>query len=99
MNLIELNKSSIQLLCEKHQVASMYAFGSVVSSRFNDKSDVDLLVKFKEIDLNQYFLNYLSLKESIESVLNKRVDLVEEQTLKNPILIRSINKNKQLVYG
>ena len=99
MNLIELNKSSIQLLCEKHQVASMYAFGSVVSSRFNDKSDVDLLVKFKEIDLNLYFLNYLSLKESIESILNKKVDLVEEQTLKNPILIRSINKNKQLVYG
>lgn len=99
MNLIEQNKKAIQQLCKSHQVDSMYAFGSVLTSDFNEKSDVDLLVRFKDIELNQYFTNYMSLKERLESIFHKNVELLEDQTLKNPILIRSINKNKQLIYG
>jgi hypothetical protein len=60
---------------------------------------VDLLVKFNDFDLTKYFINYTNLKESLENILHKKVDLIEEQTLKNPILIRSINNNKQLIYG
>ena len=99
MNIIEQNKSIINQLCTQHKVKTLYAFGSVLTNQFNDNSDVDLLVKFNDFDINNYFINYINLKESLENILHKKVDLVEEQTLKNPILIRFINNNKQLIYG
>jgi len=72
----------------------LYAFDSTGSGNFRPDSDIDLLVKFGNVDLFNYFDNYMDLKESLEELLNREVDLVEEQTLKNPILIRSINRNK-----
>jgi len=41
----------------------------------------------------------MELKENLESLFGRKVDLLEEQTLKNPILIRSINESKELIYG
>jgi predicted nucleotidyltransferase len=58
-----------------------------------------LLVKFKPIELALYFDNYINFKQNLESLFGRDVDLVEEQTLKNPILIQSINKSKELIYG
>jgi predicted nucleotidyltransferase len=66
---------------------------------FNNRSDIDFLVKFKDIDLSTYFDNYMNFKSNLENLFGREVDLVEEQTLKNPILINSINKSKELVYG
>lgn len=99
MNLIKQNQLAITQLCTKHNVQKLYAFGSVLTDNFNSNSDIDLLVKFNDFDVQDYFMNYSTLKENLEIVLRKKVDLLEEQTLKNPILIRSINKNKQLIYG
>jgi predicted nucleotidyltransferase len=58
-----------------------------------------LLVKFKPIDLARYFDNYIAFKEKLKALFGRDVDLLEEQTLKNPVLIKSINKNKELIYG
>ncbi len=77
----------------------MYVFGSALSDAMNENSDVDLLVRFKPFDLALYFENYMSLKETLKKVFNREVDLLEEQTLKNPFLIRSIERNKELIYG
>ena len=99
MNFIEQNKVSINQLCMLYNVKTMYVFGSVLTNSFNLDSDIDLLVKFNDFDVTKYFLNYTNLKESLEAIFNNKVDLIEEQTLRNPILIRSINKNKQLIYG
>lgn len=82
-----------------YNVEKMYLFGSVLNSNFNKESDIDLLVKFKSIELSKYFDNYMDLKENLEKLFGREVDLVEEQTLRNPILIKSINKSKELIYG
>ncbi len=99
-NILTTNINNIRNLCKKHKVSSLYLFGSATDeNRFNDDSDIDFLVSFNPIDLSEYFTNYLSLKEELKNIIKREVDLVEEQTLKNPILIRSINKNKELIYG
>jgi hypothetical protein len=77
----------------------MYLFGSALNSSFTDKSDIDFLVKFKPFDLAEYFENYMNFKENLKNLLGRDIDLLEEQTLKNPILINSINKTKELIYG
>jgi predicted nucleotidyltransferase len=74
-------------------------FGSSLTDAFNNESDIDFLVKFKSIDLSIYFDNFLGLKENLEKLFGRKVDLIEEQTLRNPILIKSINSSKELVYG
>jgi predicted nucleotidyltransferase len=99
MRIIDQNIEDLKLLCAMHNVESMYVFGSALNTSFNPKSDIDLLVKFKSIDLSKYFDNYLDFKEKLEKLFGRNVDLVEEQTLRNPILIKSINKSKELIYG
>jgi hypothetical protein len=99
MSIVDNHIASIKKLCEIHNVDKMYLFGSALNSNFNSESDIDFLVKFKPFDLSYYFDNYLNFKENLESLFGRQVDLLEEQTLKNPILIKSINKSKELVYG
>jgi uncharacterized protein len=99
MKNIEFNIENLNKLCINYNVEKMYLFGSVLNSNFNKESDVDLLVKFKEIELAEYFDNYINFKEKLVELFGREVDLLEEQTLRNPILIKSINNSKELVYG
>ncbi|WP_026776203.1 nucleotidyltransferase family protein [Polaribacter sp. Hel_I_88] len=99
MVLTKKNKALIKSLCENHSVEKLYLFGSATTKAFSKNSDIDFLVKFRKIDLEKYFDNYITLKEALKNIFKREVDLVEEQTLKNPILINSINKNKELIYG
>ncbi|MCE2963056.1 MAG: nucleotidyltransferase family protein [Chitinophagales bacterium] len=99
MKNIAYNIDNLNKLCINYNVEKMYLFGSVLNSKFNDKSDIDLLVKFREIDLAEYFDNYINFKEKLAELFGRKVDLIEEQTLRNPILIKSINNSKELVYG
>ncbi len=99
MGIIDNNIDNLKKLCVIYNVEKMYLFGSSLNSSFNEKSDIDLLVKFKQIELSKYFDNYINFKEKLESLFGREVDLLEEQTLKNPILIKSIDNSKELIYG
>ena len=99
MDIIERHKDQLEKLCQQYNVDKMYLFGSARTSRFTINSDIDFLVKFKPIDLAIYFDNYLDFKENLQELFGRDVDLLEEQALRNPILINTINKSKELVYG
>ena len=99
MELIYEHIKELRALCIKHKVKELYIFGSILSEFFNENSDLDLLVKFDIIDLLDYFDNYMDFKESLENLFDRQIDLVEVQTVKNPILKRSIDRNKIIIYG
>ena len=99
MKLINNHIESLTALCNKYNVEKMYVFGSALNSNFNANRDIDFLVKFKNIELSTYFENYMNFKENLKKLFGREVDLLEEQTLRNPILIKSINRSKELVYG
>ena len=46
MKLIEMNIDKIAALCRKYKVAKLWVFGSILTPRFTDESDIDLLVTF-----------------------------------------------------
>lgn len=98
MNIIERNIDQIITLCKKHQVSELYIFGSILTDSFSDDSDIDFLVEFKNVDIQQYFDNYMDFKEKLEALLNRRVELVENQAIRNPIFRRVIDRDKKLVY-
>ena len=99
MGIVERNIDKIRDLCIKYKVASLFVFGSVLTDKFKNESDVDLLVDFKDVDLYDYADNYFNLKSSLENLFKRKVDLLELKALKNPYLKSSIDSSKQLIYG
>lgn len=89
----------IQKLCIRHNVKRLYAFGSVLTDRFNETSDIDLIVDFEPIDISEYADNYYDFKFSLEDILHKPIDLLEEKAIKNPYFRQVVNKQRQLIYG
>ena len=96
---IQKYANEIKKLCESHHVNTLYAFGSVLTNKFNSNSDIDLIVDFNPIDVLEYADNYFNFKFSLQEVFKRPIDLLEQSALKNPYFIHTINKQKQLVYG
>lgn len=99
MRFLEKHIQDINQLCLTHKVKKLYAFGSVLTDQFNQDSDVDFIVDFEPIDVFQYADNYYDLKFSLENILKKRVDLLEEKAIKNPYFREVVNNQRQLIYG
>lgn len=86
----------IETLCKKHKVTRLFVFGSILTDRFNEESDI---VDFDRESVTDYFDNYFNLKYALEDLFNRKVDLLEEQTIRNPYLKKSIDQTKTLIYG
>ncbi|MEI6823768.1 MAG: nucleotidyltransferase domain-containing protein [Bacteroidota bacterium] len=99
MNLVEKNIDTINALCQKYKVAKLFVFGSILTDRFQNNSDIDFIVDFKALDLYDYADNYFDLKFSLEKLFNREVDLLEDKAIKNPYLRQSIDTSKQIIYG
>ena len=101
MKLIELNLQRILDLCRKHKVKTLSVFGSILTDRFNDQSDVDLLVDFEPVDNDNfdYVGNYFDFKESLELLFNRKVDLIEYGKNLNPIFKLLVDNQKRVIYG
>jgi uncharacterized protein len=90
--------SDIKILCQKNKVKSLYVFGSVLTDRFTDKSDIDLIVEIDSKDPLEYSDNYFNLKFALEELLDRQIDLLENRALRNPYLRENIDNSKTLLY-
>jgi predicted nucleotidyltransferase len=99
MNIVEKNINKLIYLCKLHKVRELYIFGSVLTDKFSDSSDIDMLVQFENVDILEYFDNYMDFKENLENLLGRPVDLLENQAIRNPIFRKVVDRNKKLVYG
>lgn len=86
-------------MCKRHKVKKLFVFGSILTDRFNDESDVDLVVSFNKADVGDYFDNYFDFKYALEDLFGRDVDLLEEQTIKKPYLKKIVDKTKAQIYG
>ena len=99
MNELNTYINDISKLCETHKVKSLYAFGSVLTEKFNEESDIDLIVDFSNISVEDYADNYFDFIFSLQDILKRPIDLLEDKAIKNPYLKESIYKQRELVYG
>ena len=93
------NMEKIQALCKAHNVKSLFAFGSVCTNKFNDRSDIDLLISFNPMDYGDYADTYFDLADQFENLFQRPVDLVTDKSLSNPYFIDSTNQTKTLPYA
>mgnify|MGYP002533645418 CR=1 FL=1 len=101
MKLIEMNLDKIIALCKKYKVAKLWVFGSILTPRFNDQSDVDFLVDFdeKHIDLLDYADNFFNFIHEIEAVVGRRVDMVVNKSIKNRFFRAEVDETRRLLWS
>lgn len=101
MKLIELNMNAIIALCRKHNVRRLWVFGSILTPRFNDDSDVDFLVDFDEqkIALLDFADNFFDFIHSIEKIIGRKVDMVVNKSIKNSFFRQEIDRTRQLLWS
>ena len=93
------NTAELARLCKQYRVDRLYAFGSVLTDQFQeDRSDVDLLVELESMSPIEKGETLLKLWDALESLFQRKVDLLTEQPLKNAYLRESINRTKRLIY-
>lgn len=73
-------------------------FGSATTDRFGPDSDVDVLVEF-DPDAGDLFDRYFDLKEGLEQILGRDVDVVVERAMKNPYFKASIEHTRRNIYA
>lgn len=103
MKLIEMNIDKIAALCRMHKVEKLWVFGSILTPRFNDASDVDFSVNFdadainsEKIDWADTFFDFL---HGLEAIIGRRIDLVCDDAVSNPVFRNELDRTKHLIYG
>ncbi len=92
-------KNEINSLCLKNKVKSLYVFGSVLTDRFNEQSDIDLVVDIDSSDPFDYADSYFNLKFALQDLFHRPIDLLENKAIKNPYIRQSIDQSKSLIYA
>lgn len=73
-------------------------FGSVLTDRFNDESDIDLVVDIDSNDPFDYADNYFNLKFALQDLFKRPINLLENKAIKNPFIRSNIDSSKFLIY-
>jgi predicted nucleotidyltransferase len=96
---IALDREAIAEVCRTHGVSRLTIFGSATSAQFDTKrSDVDFLVEFAA-GADDAFAAYFGLKEDLESLLGRPVDLVMANAIRNPHFAASASTSTEEVYA
>jgi len=96
---IDAYKNVLTQLCLQNKVKSLYAFGSVLTNRFNKDSDIDLIVDIDSSNPLEYADYYFNLKFALQDLFNRPVDLLEDKAVRNDYLRKEIENTKQLIYA
>jgi uncharacterized protein len=97
---IALHREELAALCRRFHVRRLDLFGSAARHDFDpERSDVDFIVEFEDDTPLHPFDAYFGLKEGIETLTGRRVDLVMPDAIKNPYRKASIERDREIVYA
>jgi predicted nucleotidyltransferase len=94
---LEPYRNHINSLCRLLRVKELELFGSATREDFSPDSDIDVLVTFEGRE--QLFARYFDLKEGLEQIFGRRVDVVMPEAISNPIFREHVEKERTVVYG
>jgi predicted nucleotidyltransferase len=97
---IQERTAEIAELCQRFHVRRLDVFGSAAREDFDPaRSDVDMLVEFEPESPLRGLDQFFGLKEALEALLGRRVDLVEASAVKNPYLRAGIERSREALYA
>ena len=95
---IERTTPSINELCRRLGISRLDIFGSAATDDFGGNNDVDVLVRF-ERDGTDLFDRYFELKEGLERLFGRDVDVVLEESIKNPYFKQGLERSRRNIYA
>ena len=99
-NLVVEKIPELERICRQRGVQRIELFGSAAGAGFDhNTSDLDFLVTFKELAPGQYADAYFGLKEDLEGLFQRPVDLVVDSAIQNPYFRQAVDATRTLVYG
>lgn len=98
MNLLQEKASAIEALCKKYKIKRLYAFGSVLTTCFNEESDVDFLVDFNKDEIPNFGDNFFNFLFALEDLFGRKIDLIERAAIQNPYFKEDVEESKLLIY-
>jgi len=99
-DLVDSRRAEVAELCYRLHVRRLDAFGSAVRGGFDpSSSDLDFLVEFEPMAPAAYADAYFELKEGLETLFGRAVDLVTRSAVVNPYFRESIQASRQQIYA
>jgi len=93
--------ADIERLCLRYRVRRLEVFGSASDpSRFDpETSDLDFLVEFQTIPVEEYADAYFGLLEALQTLFGRQVDLIMSEAIRNPYFLEKVNQSREEVYA
>ena len=100
MKIIDDNIQRIIEICKRFHVTHLWVFGSILTPRFSEKSDIDFLVEFDRsgvdiLDMADIFFGFI---EELEILLKRKIDLTEYSAIKNKYFKEEVDETKRLLW-
>lgn len=97
---IDQFRDAVDELCRRFRVDRLELFGSAAGDRFDAQhSDIDLLVEFQPLAEGEHADAYFGLRESLEALFARPVDLVMLRAIRNPYFLQAIEPTRTLLYA
>jgi predicted nucleotidyltransferase/plasmid maintenance system antidote protein VapI len=91
----------IKVICdffkEDGRISKAWVFGSFARGEDKQDSDIDLMISYSD-KATGTLLDYADIKNRLENLLNRNIDVVEEGYVKS-FIIESVNRDKVQIYG
>jgi predicted nucleotidyltransferase len=98
--LVSRNQLALKSLCHAQKVRELGLFGSAVTGAFDPQhSDLDFVVEFDNADQPGIADRFMNLASGLESIFHRKVDLITNRSLKNPLFKGTINRTKEILYA
>ncbi len=96
----EARMAALEELCRRHGVRRLELFGSAADGRFDPaRSDVDFIVEFADDPPGGGFRAYFDLKEALEVLFGRGVDLMSAGPIRNPYLRAEVNRQRRPIFA
>ena len=76
--MLDSHRDDILRLARRHGARNVRLFGSAARGQYRPGSDIDLLVDMEE---GRSLLDHIALKQDLEDLLGREIDLVTEKSL------------------
>src|SRR5690625_1691179 len=99
MKVSDLKTNELEQACRDFQVKELYVFGSVVSGKMSQDSDLDFLVVFNRSSSEGAFDQNMGFKERLEKIYERPVYLIHFKKFRNSLYEEEVEKSKVLLYA
>ncbi len=100
IDFIEQHRVKLEELCRRHHVKTLELFSSAADGTFDPaRSDLDFLLEFLPAAAGRPFHGYFDLKEELEQLFQRKVDLVMPSAIRNPYFLKAVNQQRKVLYA